>query len=129
MTFRRNNEFLAAIRKEAARRVERGTEIVRDGAKAKMDREGTGRTYTWLPRQASAPGEPPVTQLGGLAASLRTYPVRHSDTEVAGATGSDVEVLWRLEAGDIQTEPRPLLMPSLLESKPEIMAVMGGRDE
>lgn len=78
----------------------------------------TGRTYGPItgkrskPHQASAPGEPPMSDSGRLATSIRMV-TDGLESEV----GTDLKYGGMLEFGTRDIEPRPWLVPSLEEER------------
>lgn len=64
------------------------------------------------PHQASAPGEPPMSDSGRLASS-----VRHVPSGLESEVGTDLEYGGFLEFGTRDIAARPWLMPSLEEGR------------
>lgn len=125
--FRRNPQYEAMLRETVMQRVTRGTEIIRDTARGRLDRSGGGELYPGRPRRASLPHESPVSQSGELFESLQTYKPRDRGDRIEGAAGTDLYKIIFIEKGTARMAPRPLLRPALMESKPAVMKVMGGQ--
>lgn len=125
---RRNAEFIKTIRATAVERTDRSTALIRDTAVNRMSRTGEGERHSGSARRSSGPGESPVSQSGELASSLQNYPAVDRGDVIEGAAGTDLYRLVFLERGTKSVQPRPLLLPSLLQSKPGVMAIMGGAD-
>lgn len=115
MTFRRNPRFAPALRKQITERLMAGGQVVVRTARDRMERG-----------ESSAPGESPVTQSGELADSLQTYGPRDTRDGIEVAAGTDLHRIIWLERGTAYIAPRPLLLPSLLQAAPDIMAAMRG---
>jgi len=92
------------IRTKAIKKIQRG--------------EKTGRIYEkYLPRrshQASAPGEPPATDTGRLAASIEA-----EVSGMSGAVGTGLDYGKYLEFGTTKMKARPWLTPSVEEQRPD----------
>lgn len=129
MTFARNPNFMSAVRDEAGKRLVRAATAVRDNARARMDAGGGGEHYSGLDRPSSAPGESPVSQSGRLSESLTTYGPRPSGDDIEAAMGTNQFKILFLERGTASIAPRPLLYPSLVASRDEIMRIMAGHVE
>lgn len=91
--------------------------IILNAAKRRIARgPKTGRVYRkrGVDHRASAPGEPPATDTGRLIAS------GVSDGDVSGAfVRFDTVYAAPLEFGTARIQPRPYLVPSAEEDKPE----------
>jgi hypothetical protein len=87
----------------------RGLRVQREAVRA-VHQPGTGRQYGR--HRASAPGQPPATDTGRLAASLREE-LRRDERGLVEVVGTDVDYALPLELGTRDIEPRPFLRPSL----------------
>lgn len=70
--------------------------------------------------KASAPGEPPATDLGGLVRSIRTRKVAEGSYEVVAATPYAIP----LEFGTERMGARPFMTPAFVEAIPEFKDVL-----
>lgn len=87
----------------------RGLQVQRAAVRS-LKQAGTGRQYGR--HRASAPGQPPATDTGRLAASVREELGRDSKGLVE-VIGTDVRYARFLELGTRTTAPRPFLRPAL----------------
>ena len=78
----------------------------------------TGRKYG--KHQASAPGEPPATDLGNLVNDWPPPKVKGSQTKPSIEGGPGAEYAGMLELGTSKMEARPFMRPALDESESEI---------
>lgn len=79
-----------------------------------LHQAGTGRQYGR--HTASAPGQPPATDTGRLAASIRED--LHVDSRgLVEVIGTDVDYALPLEVGTRDIAPRPFLRPGLKAAK------------
>jgi phage gpG-like protein len=108
----RNTLFTQQIQSVIAKRMDdAGAEIVRQ-SRDLLEQGGSGPEYEDR-RQASAPGEPPVTQSGELADSLSHETVIRGDT-IATHAGTSLFYGRMLEGGTARMEPRPYLQPAVI---------------
>lgn len=128
MSYRRNPEFMPALRREVSDRVGRSINHIQTEAEMLLEAPGSGEHYPGLPRRSSAPGEPPVTQFGELEESLGVSPTRETTQTISAAMGSPLVKARFLEAGTSIREPRPFLLPALLGSRDAVMRIFGGAD-
>lgn len=112
----------------AKRMDDAGAEIVRQ-SRDLLDQGGSGQEYEDR-RQASAPGEPPVTQSGELADSLIHHTVIRGDTITTHA-GTTLFYGRMLEGGTARMEPRPFLQPAILGPGRDavVQALNGNRED
>ncbi len=109
----------AKVRAAAFRAVVATTEaVVTEGTRLISSPPKTGRVYQRSnPRrthQASAPGQAPATDLGGLVASGQAiYPTQADLFVVRGTANWSTDYARRLELGDEKVEPRPYARPAL----------------
>jgi HK97 gp10 family phage protein len=80
---------------------------------------GTKRTY-----QASAPFEAPASRLGHLRNSYQ-YKVLGNGQTMKGYVGSDIDYAHYLEYGTFKMQPRPHLIPAMMNTKPKIERLFG----
>lgn len=99
--------------------------------KEKLGRGGgprTGRMYR-VPGstrfyRASAPGEPPAYRTGVLQAGV-TSGVEIRGSRIVGMVGvADVEYAKELELGTSEKAPRPFLRPTIMEIRPQLIAIL-----
>lgn len=83
-----------------------------------MNEPKHGRIYIYggYVHQASAPGEAPATDTGGLWASYQVYIEETSDGTI-GIVGSDNPNAANLEYGTSKIAPRPALVPAVEQSR------------
>lgn len=90
--------------------------VVEAAAKRSVKAHGRGRVYRLSnpsrTHQASAPGDPPATDLGRLGASI-THALGHDDRGLLSWVGSNVSYAPHLERGTTRMAPRPFLRPAL----------------
>lgn len=104
-------------------RVQRACDIVRNEAiNGIQGQPKSGRTYTRrsVTHQASAPGEYPATDLGGLVQGITTEVDRQMDGSVVGKIISSAPYSKALEYGTRNMEARPFMAPSLAKSRRRI---------
>jgi hypothetical protein len=119
-------EAKAEIRKLVEDEIRKSTFRVQSAAVKRIQRgPHTGRIYEKdNPRrthQSSAPGQPPQSDTGRLAASI--------ETQVDGLTGyvfTRVEYGSDLEMGTQKIAPRPWLLPSVEEDAPILRNALTG---
>lgn len=87
----------------------RGIRVQREAIRS-VHQAGTGRQYGR--HTASAPGQPPATDTGRLAASIREE-LRSDSKGLVEVIGSDVIYAKPLERGTRKMAPRPFLRPAL----------------
>lgn len=101
-----------------ARDLERRAIRVESAAKRLVRQHGTGRIYHLTnptrTHQASAPGQPPATDLGRLGASI-THELGADNEGLVARVGTNVEYALFLEVGTRHMAPRPFLRPALVE--------------
>jgi len=87
---------------------------IQAAARRSLRQAGTGRLYQrdGHVHVASAPGQPPSTDTGRLAASI-TEELARDDKGLVERIGSEVEYTLPLERGTRFMEPRPFLLPAL----------------
>lgn len=113
-------EALAKIRAGAMRGVMAGTELVHTVATQKIQNPPkTGRVYRrrGISHRASAPGEAPATDTGGLVQSGSTS---YDLEQVVGRVNWSAAHAPAMEYGTQRIEPRPFARVSLEESREEI---------
>lgn len=90
-------------------------EVRNDAIDSIMDGEKTGRIYTrrGVEHQASAPGEPPASDIGNLANSITLEP-ELARLAVVVRAGADYAAA--LEYGTQKMEPRPFMRPALAKN-------------
>lgn len=119
-------EAKASVRAEAERAVAASTFRVQSAAVRRIQRgPASGEVYElYEPRrthQASAKGQPPMSDTGRLASSV--------ETRTDGMTGyvfTRVKYGPYLEFGTSKMDPRPWLFPSVEEDAPRFMADLRG---
>lgn len=87
----------------------RGIRVQREAVKS-LHQSGTGRQYGR--HRASAPGQPPATDTGRLAASIREE-LRRDAQGLVEVIGTNVSYAAYLERGTRNIAPRPFLRPAL----------------
>jgi hypothetical protein len=87
----------------------RGLRVQR-AVKRSLHQAGTGRVYGH--HTASAPGQPPATDTGRLAASI-VEELGRDEHGLVERIGTDVDYALPLELGTRNMEPRPFLRPGL----------------
>lgn len=87
----------------------RGLQVQGEAVRS-LKQTGGGRQYGR--HRASAPGQPPATDTGRLAASIREE-LRQDSIGLVEVIGTDVDYALPLELGTRDIEPRPFLRPSL----------------
>lgn len=116
MTFRRNPTFMPTLRQAVRDRVRDGVEVIRQTMVKRMDRPGV-----------SQPGESPTSTTGEMASRFRVYEPRENGMAIEAAAGADAPTLVPLmERGTARMAPRPILLPSLLQSQPAVVRAMKG---
>lgn len=118
-------------------RMELAAQLVEGAAKRNLSQPGTGRTYKlYNPKRthtASAPGQPPATDIGRLRSSI-THKVVRKRLKVIGLVGANTEYARRQELGFVGTDAlgrsynqaeRPYLRPALWNNKSEIKSILG----
>lgn len=121
MKFQANPKHLEAIRERAAACAVRAADAVTQRVQQMLDRPGDGADHPGEPRQSSAPGKPPTSQSGELAASQRTFgPVINSGGAIA-ASGSDNFKARLLQVGTAQIAPRPYMLPALHAARHDVL--------
>lgn len=93
------------IRNATARRIQRGPASGHIYKSSVANRD----------HQASAPGEAPMSDSGMLAGS---YSVIDGDTPLTKYVSSNLEYAYWLEFGTTKIKPRPHLLPSVEEARP-----------
>jgi len=122
MTVKWNQSQNAQIRQAAMRGVIAGTEAVRTTAvDAIFDPPKTGRVYKRrdIIHQASAPGQAPAHDLGGLSGSIDTI---YDHARLMGTVNAGIKYAAALEFGttDHRIKPRPFMRPALAKNLPNI---------
>lgn len=86
--------------------------------KQSLKQPGRGRTYRrgGVTHRASAPGDPPATDLGRLAAAT-THELGRDARGLVAYVGSNYRVQLYLELGTRRMAPRPHLRPALEAAK------------
>lgn len=114
--------ILEAARRAAMRAIVRGTESVRNEAISLiLNAPKTGRVYQrrGVEHQASAPGEPPASDIGRLVNSIRTS---YDVGELVGTVIASTAYAPHLEYGTQKIEPRPFMRPALASRRADIEA-------
>jgi HK97 gp10 family phage protein len=109
--------LVADVRRAVFRGIVRGTEQVRaDAVRSIMSGGRSGRVYIrrGVTHQASAPGEPPASDTGRLANSIRT---EYDATRLVGRVVVDAVHGPFLEYGTQTLAPRPFLRPALARQR------------
>lgn len=90
---------------------------VERAVKQSLKQPGRGRLYRrrGVVHRASAPGSPPATDLGRLAAAT-TWEVGRDERGLVARIGSNYRVQLYLELGTRRMAPRPHLRPALAEA-------------
>lgn len=121
-SFRRNPRHLAAVREIAAGRVLLAADRITATTRTLLQQPGSGVQHRGQPRRSSAPGQPPTSQTGLLAASQRSYGPVVRPTSVVAASGSDY---WKeavfVQVGTAKAAPRPYMLPGLLASQRDVL--------
>ena len=126
MTLRRDPQMLSRIRTRLSDRLVQAGESVRDRAVSLMDEPKGGVHYPGSERPSSKPGEPPARQSGELAESIAvSEPITTADGVEVHVYSPLPRARW-LEAGTIDREPRPFLLPALVESERQVLKAVGG---
>ena len=98
-------------------------------AKRHIKEHGKGRKYTLrgVTHQASAPWDPPATNLGGLATRLSAADAiqQHDQGLVASFGPRNYPIASYLEFGTSKMKPRPFLFRSFEEARPKIVRNIG----
>jgi hypothetical protein len=126
MTFRRNPEFMASVKGRFAQRLTRAGEKTRDNIVSLIEEPKDGPQYPGVPNRSSEPGQPPASQSGELAESIRVDGPVIDDDQVAVHVNSPLFKARLLEAGTVSLAPRPFMLPGLLSSENDIKAAMRG---
>lgn len=108
------HELLSSPDGGLARDLKRRGVKVQRAVKRSLHQAGTGRAYTHgnVTHVASAPGQPPATDTGRLAASIAEELGRDS-TSLVERIGTNVEYALPLEYGSRTMAARPFLRPGL----------------
>lgn len=112
--------LVAEVRRAVFRGIVRGTEAVRaDAVTSVMKGARTGEVYTrrGVEHVASAPGEPPASDTGRLANSIRT---EYNVATLTGRVVADAAYAAYLEYGTQRMAPRPFLRPALARQRQAI---------
>lgn len=99
---------------------EGGAEIALDWMVADMQGGKSGRQYSHLPNQSSAPGESPAVQSGDLVRSLEQVLELDVTARATAVVSSDDNKAAMLEYGTSKMAPRPFMRPSIDENKQAI---------
>jgi HK97 gp10 family phage protein len=118
MTLRFDNARMAALFESqdgpvAKSLKRRGIRVQREAIKS-LHQTGTGRQYGR--HQASAPGQPPATDTGRLAASIREE-LRQDGKGLVEVVGTNVVYARPLERGTRSMAPRPFLRRALAKTR------------
>lgn len=127
MSFRRNPEFLDQIKARASRRLVVAAEGVRQEVVGLIEQPKSGVEYRSLPRPSSEPGEPPASQSGELAESIRVDGPIVSDDMIEAHINTPLFKGRVLEGGLASLAPRPFLRPGLMGSRNRVMKTMAGQ--
>lgn len=119
------------VRKEAIKRMERATSIVRGTAINDIQRGvKSGETYEkYRPRRthiASAPGQAPATDTGQLVSSISTR-VKTAGRKVIGEIVADAPYAEALEFGTRNMMARPFMQPALQKNTRKIKKIFSKR--
>jgi HK97 gp10 family phage protein len=118
----------ARVRAAALRGVVAGVEaVLTEGTRLIATPPKTGRVYKLTnPRrthQASAPGQAPATDLGGLIASGRAiYPSQGDLLQITGTANWSADYARALELGTEKMDPRPYARPALDTVAPKLQS-------
>ena len=115
------------VRKKASEEVYRSAMRIQSAAVKRIQRgPASGEVYEkYNPRrthQASAPGEPPMSDIGRLASSIEW----NADSILEASVFSRVEYAPYLEFGTKNMEARPFLLPSVEEDAPRFREGLRG---
>lgn len=120
----------ARVRQAALRAVVTAVEAIQsEGTRLIASPPKSGRVYTrrGVKHQASAPGQPPATDLGALVGSARAdYPAQQDLFIIKGSAVWSTPYAIFLELGTRRMEPRPFARPALDMVAPGFVAGMGG---
>lgn len=115
------DRVLEKVRQGLISGVFRGTESVRNEAvRLILDTSKSGHVYRRrdVYHQASAPGEPPASNTGFLAANIDTS---YDEGGLVGIVTAHAAYAAYLEFGTIKMEPRPFMRPALDNKRDEII--------
>ena|SRR3990167_8198414 len=113
-------QLTGLIRSAIMRGVVRGTESIRNEMiRLILETPKTGRVYTrWgVSHQASAPGEPPASDLGQLVNSIRTS---YEPQDLIGIVHVGAKHGEYLEFGTARMAPRPFARPAAVNKMPDV---------
>ncbi len=126
MSFTRNPNFSGTIKAELGKRLVTAGHKVQGRAVSLIEEPKSGTWHPGNARPSSAPGEAPANQSGELMDSLDTHGPIESESAVEVHVYSWMTRAKMLEAGTATKEPRPFLLPALIQSDSDIMAAMRG---
>lgn len=117
---------VAAVRRGAMHGIVVGTELVRgEMLRLIMQTEKSGRIYRrgGVEHQASAPGEPPASDTGGLVSSINTV---YDTQRLSGRVRVGAAHGPHLEFGTSKMEPRPFARPALVNTRERVEQAVNG---
>ncbi len=124
------DKVIKAIEENAAKRMAKAVDAVRNTTLETLSGSRTGRKYKVPGTQkiytASAPGEPPAQATGRLRQSVKTS-VRSEGKKIIGEVGTDLDYGKELEHGTSKVAPRPWLHPSFEKARNKIQEILGGK--
>ena len=127
MSFRRNPHFLDQIEDTATRRLAIAAEGVRQEVVSLIEEPKSGVQHASLPNPSSEPGDPPASQSGELAESIRVDGPIISQDMIEAHINTPLFKGRVLEGGLASLAARPFLRPGLMGSRHRVMKAMAGQ--